>query len=217
MSARCPTVSLPRLYLCAAHPNANEVCLNVGCSATSLTITTQHECCAIDYTVHTLDGATALLNSSRYFPSRWARPCPSEKTPVKLSRTDSASRRRRSSTLRPSPDASTASSRTPISTIATSSRPARRKRPFTPASSPFASTTPSYPPTCSSSRRATARRTRRRTTGALEHLMPVHDTCTVPSGARRPCTVTSSSSASSPAPWPWPPSTSPAPSPRSTC
>lgn len=39
--------------------------------ASSLTfIYPQTECCAIDYITHTLDGATALLNSSRYFPSR---------------------------------------------------------------------------------------------------------------------------------------------------
>ena len=41
------------LYLCAAHSTQNE-----------------NECCAIDYIVHTLDATTALINSSRYFPSR---------------------------------------------------------------------------------------------------------------------------------------------------
>eukprot|EP00158_Paraphelidium_tribonemae_P001212 Partr_v1_DN24110_c0_g1_i2_m71286 putative MOB family member 4, phocein len=39
------------LYLCAAHP-------------------TPLNCTAIDYIVHTLDGATTLLNSSKYFKSR---------------------------------------------------------------------------------------------------------------------------------------------------
>ncbi|CAH7690302.1 Mob1/phocein [Phakopsora pachyrhizi] len=50
----CPEMKAGEwLYLCAAHASANE-----------------NECCAIDYIVHTLDGATALLNSARYFPSR---------------------------------------------------------------------------------------------------------------------------------------------------
>jgi len=52
--AKCPEMKAGEwLYLCAAHATANE-----------------NECCAIDYIVHTLDGATALLNSARYFPSR---------------------------------------------------------------------------------------------------------------------------------------------------
>ncbi|WAR51842.1 hypothetical protein PtB15_1B278 [Puccinia triticina] len=50
----CPEMKAGEwLYLCAAHTAANE-----------------NECCAIDYVIHTLDGATALLNSGRYFPSR---------------------------------------------------------------------------------------------------------------------------------------------------
>ncbi|KAJ3341713.1 hypothetical protein HDU93_004347 [Gonapodya sp. JEL0774] len=47
-------------YLCAAHPSPQS-------------------CCAIDYIVHTLDGATALLNSHRHFPSRVSIPEPSIK------------------------------------------------------------------------------------------------------------------------------------------
>ncbi|VDD86901.1 unnamed protein product [Enterobius vermicularis] len=39
------------IFLCAAHKNPKE-------------------CSAIDYTRHTLDGASALLNSNKYFPSR---------------------------------------------------------------------------------------------------------------------------------------------------
>ncbi|RKP14634.1 Mob1/phocein [Piptocephalis cylindrospora] len=39
------------IYLCAAHSHPQP-------------------CCAIDYTLHTLDGATSLLNSNKYFPSR---------------------------------------------------------------------------------------------------------------------------------------------------
>jgi len=46
-----PFPSLPTSYLCAAH-------------------TPPLPCCAIDYTVHTLDGSVALLNSTKYFPSR---------------------------------------------------------------------------------------------------------------------------------------------------
>ncbi|KAG8701499.1 hypothetical protein FRC09_005330 [Ceratobasidium sp. 395] len=47
------------LYLCVAHGN------NVGGHV---------QCCAIDYIVHTLDSATALLNSTRVFPSRLSVP-----------------------------------------------------------------------------------------------------------------------------------------------
>ncbi|KAG5457439.1 MAG: Mob1/phocein [Olpidium bornovanus] len=44
----CPEMTAgDRAYMCAAHP-----------------------CCAIDYCVHTVDSATALLNSTRHFPSR---------------------------------------------------------------------------------------------------------------------------------------------------
>ncbi|CAD5221000.1 unnamed protein product [Bursaphelenchus xylophilus] len=39
------------IFLCASHKNPKE-------------------CAAIEYTMHTLDGASALLNSNRYFPSR---------------------------------------------------------------------------------------------------------------------------------------------------
>ncbi|KAI9280273.1 Mob1/phocein [Umbelopsis sp. AD052] len=48
------------LYLCAAHPVTKS-------------------CPAIDYIVHTLDGATMLLNNSKYFPSRISIPEPSLK------------------------------------------------------------------------------------------------------------------------------------------
>lgn len=41
------------IFLCAAHK-------------------TPKECPAIDYTRHTLDGAACLLNSNKYFPSRFA-------------------------------------------------------------------------------------------------------------------------------------------------
>ena len=42
------------IFLCAAHK-------------------TPKECPAIDYTRHTLDGAACLLNSNKYFPSRYVR------------------------------------------------------------------------------------------------------------------------------------------------
>ncbi|CAO3610379.1 unnamed protein product [Mucor hiemalis] len=48
------------LYLCAAHPSTQS-------------------CPAIDYIIHTLDGATILLNNSKYFPSRISVPEPSLK------------------------------------------------------------------------------------------------------------------------------------------
>lgn len=44
------------IFLCAAHK-------------------TPKECPAIDYTRHTLDGAACLLNSNKYFPSRYVNLC----------------------------------------------------------------------------------------------------------------------------------------------
>ncbi|KAG9098015.1 hypothetical protein FRC06_006920 [Ceratobasidium sp. 370] len=56
----CPEMKAGEwLYLCVAHGN------NVGGHV---------QCCAIDYIVHTLDSATALLNSTRVFPSRLSVP-----------------------------------------------------------------------------------------------------------------------------------------------
>ncbi|KAG8752405.1 hypothetical protein FRC14_007057 [Serendipita sp. 396] len=55
----CPEMKAGEwLYLCVAHGNGG----------------TMEQCCAIDYILHTLDSATALLNSSRNFPSRIAIP-----------------------------------------------------------------------------------------------------------------------------------------------
>ncbi|KAI9496464.1 Mob1/phocein [Zychaea mexicana] len=48
------------VYLCAAHPSTQS-------------------CPAIDYIIHTLDGAAMLLNNSKYFPSRISIPEPSLK------------------------------------------------------------------------------------------------------------------------------------------
>ncbi|KAF8575868.1 Mob1/phocein [Ramaria rubella] len=51
----CPEMKAGEwLYLCVAHGNSGAM----------------EHCCAIDYIVHTLDSATALLNSPRAFPSR---------------------------------------------------------------------------------------------------------------------------------------------------
>lgn len=55
----CPEMKAGEwLYLCVAHGNGGAM----------------EQCCAIDYILHTLDAATALLNSSRNFPSRIAIP-----------------------------------------------------------------------------------------------------------------------------------------------
>ncbi|CAI2167423.1 18015_t:CDS:2 [Funneliformis geosporum] len=57
LEVECTRQSCPEMkadewqYLCAAHQAPTN-------------------CCAIDYIVHTLDGATTLLNSHKYFPSR---------------------------------------------------------------------------------------------------------------------------------------------------
>ncbi|KIO26086.1 hypothetical protein M407DRAFT_24644 [Tulasnella calospora MUT 4182] len=62
LQAECNRTTCPEmkagewLYLCVAH--------GTGPSAT------MEQCCAIDYITHTLDSATALLNSPRAFPSR---------------------------------------------------------------------------------------------------------------------------------------------------
>ncbi|KAI5117827.1 hypothetical protein M0805_003305 [Coniferiporia weirii] len=51
----CPEMKAGEwLYLCVAHGNDGAL----------------EQCCAIDYIIHTLDSATALLNSPRAFPSR---------------------------------------------------------------------------------------------------------------------------------------------------
>ncbi|KII92856.1 hypothetical protein PLICRDRAFT_37654, partial [Plicaturopsis crispa FD-325 SS-3] len=55
----CPEMKAGEwLYLCVAHGNDGAM----------------EQCCAIDYIMHTLDSATALLNSPRAFPSRLSIP-----------------------------------------------------------------------------------------------------------------------------------------------
>ncbi|KAG2363949.1 Mob1/phocein [Suillus spraguei] len=58
----CPEMKAGEwLYLCVAHGNDGAM----------------EQCCAIDYILHTLDSATALLNSPRAFPSRLSIPATS--------------------------------------------------------------------------------------------------------------------------------------------
>ncbi|KAI6235627.1 hypothetical protein M3Y95_00071800 [Aphelenchoides besseyi] len=51
-----------------------ETCTNMNATQSWIFLCASHknpkECPAIEYTMHTLDGASALLNSNRYFPSR---------------------------------------------------------------------------------------------------------------------------------------------------
>ncbi|KAF9787813.1 Mob1/phocein [Thelephora terrestris] len=55
----CPEMKAGEwLYLCVAHGNEGAM----------------EQCCAIDYIIHTVDSATALLNSPRAFPSRLSIP-----------------------------------------------------------------------------------------------------------------------------------------------
>lgn len=64
----CPEMKANEwFYLCAAHP-------------------TPQSCCAIEYIVHTLDGASSLLNSSKYFPSRLTIPTNSVKHFLSIAR-----------------------------------------------------------------------------------------------------------------------------------
>jgi hypothetical protein len=83
LQQECTRVTCPEmkagewLYLCVAHGNdgAMEVRLTIILKIIALTLYFSillypQQCCAIDYILHTLDSATALLNSPRAFPSR---------------------------------------------------------------------------------------------------------------------------------------------------
>ncbi|PPQ97257.1 hypothetical protein CVT26_000647, partial [Gymnopilus dilepis] len=62
--ASCPEMKAGEwLYLCVAHGNDGAM----------------EQCCAIDYILHTIDSATALLNSPRTFPSRLSIPATSHR------------------------------------------------------------------------------------------------------------------------------------------
>ncbi|KAI0284660.1 Mob1/phocein [Russula aff. rugulosa BPL654] len=62
--ATCPEMKAGEwMYLCVAHGNDGAM----------------EQCCAIDYILHTVDSATALLNSPRAFPSRINIPTPSHR------------------------------------------------------------------------------------------------------------------------------------------
>lgn len=67
-SESCPDMKANEcVFLCAAHE-------------------TPQGCCAIEYIVHTLDGATSLLNNTRHFPSRISIPNASIKHFLSISR-----------------------------------------------------------------------------------------------------------------------------------
>ncbi|KAF9072921.1 Mob1/phocein [Rhodocollybia butyracea] len=67
----CPQMKAGEwLYLCVAHGNDGGM----------------EQCCAIDYILHTIDSATALLNSPRAFPSRLSIPAPSYRHFASLAR-----------------------------------------------------------------------------------------------------------------------------------
>ncbi|KAJ7096616.1 Mob1/phocein [Mycena belliarum] len=67
----CPEMKAGEwLYLCVAHGNDGAM----------------EQCCAIDYILHTLDSATALLNSPRAFPSRLQIPATSHRHFTSLAR-----------------------------------------------------------------------------------------------------------------------------------
>lgn len=71
----CPQMKAGEwLYLCVAHGNDGAMEVRIQ----SIQQTPLHsdasdikQCCAIDYILHTVDSATALLNSPRAFPSRY--------------------------------------------------------------------------------------------------------------------------------------------------
>ncbi|KAF9519664.1 hypothetical protein BS47DRAFT_1336752 [Hydnum rufescens UP504] len=67
----CPEMKADEwLYLCVAHGGGGAM----------------EQCCAIDYIVHTLDSATALLNSPKAFPSRISIPVASRRHFVSIAR-----------------------------------------------------------------------------------------------------------------------------------
>ncbi|KAJ3754585.1 mps one binder kinase activator-like 4 [Lentinula raphanica] len=74
----CPQMKAGEwLYLCVAHGNES-TSFSSSSSDTGLPGGGMVEqCCAIDYILHTIDSATALLNSPRTFPSRLSIPTPS--------------------------------------------------------------------------------------------------------------------------------------------
>ncbi|KAJ4474436.1 hypothetical protein J3R30DRAFT_3671704 [Lentinula aciculospora] len=72
----CPEMKAGEwLYLCVAH--GNETTSHSSEGSTQGNGMMMEQCCAIDYILHTIDSATALLNSPRAFPSRLSIPTPS--------------------------------------------------------------------------------------------------------------------------------------------
>lgn len=71
----CPQMKAGEwLYLCVAHGNDGAMEVRIQpIQRTPLYSDAPDikQCCAIDYILHTVDSATALLNSPRAFPSRY--------------------------------------------------------------------------------------------------------------------------------------------------
>ncbi|KAG1733476.1 Mob1/phocein [Suillus lakei] len=71
----CPEMKAGEwLYLCVAHGNDGAMEVRFDHHFKKMVPLTVYQCCAIDYILHTLDSATALLNSPRAFPSRLSIP-----------------------------------------------------------------------------------------------------------------------------------------------
>ncbi|KAJ3780099.1 Mob1/phocein, partial [Lentinula aff. detonsa] len=76
----CPEMKAGEwLYLCVAHGNESTSHSSSSSSDGAIAggVMIMEPCCAIDYILHTIDSATALLNSPRAFPSRLSIPTPS--------------------------------------------------------------------------------------------------------------------------------------------
>ncbi|KAJ3740100.1 Mob1/phocein [Lentinula detonsa] len=76
----CPEMKAGEwLYLCVAHGNESTSHSSSTSSDGAIAggVMIMEPCCAIDYILHTIDSATALLNSPRAFPSRLSIPTPS--------------------------------------------------------------------------------------------------------------------------------------------
>ena len=74
--ASCPEMKTGEwLYLCVAHGNDGDMVCFVHITTSTVDMTSRFSpgkhCCAMDYILHTVDSATALLNSPRTFPSRY--------------------------------------------------------------------------------------------------------------------------------------------------
>jgi hypothetical protein len=77
------TVELGELIVLLSKDCSRETCPQMKATDEWLFLCAAHkkpqECCAMDYMVHTIDGSAALLNSTKYFPSRATVPPSSKK------------------------------------------------------------------------------------------------------------------------------------------